>query len=94
MRRREATTTATTTAAPTGSVGVLLVLNLLVLLVLCLLVRHLLVSDNFDRSRTQPESNSVLAARLRKLTNVRCTTTVARRPNDLPFNNTTAAATR
>ena len=88
----------TTTAAPEDITGFLLVhllvLNLLVLLVLCLLVRHLLVSGNFDRSRTQPESNSALAARLRKLTNVRCTTTVARRPNDLPFNNTTAAATR
>ena len=86
MRRREATTTATTTAAPTGSVGVLLVL--------CLLVRYLLVSDNFGRSRTQRESNSALAARLRKLTNVRCTTTVARRPNDLPYDLATAAATR
>jgi cobalamin biosynthesis protein CobD/CbiB len=77
-------------------VQVLLVLHLLVrfLLVLHLLVRILLVlatpagielSNNLSRSRTQQESNSASAARPCKLTNVRCTTTVAHRPNDPPY---------
>ena len=84
----------------------LLVLRLLVrfLLVMHLLVRVLLVlatpagielSNNLSRNRTQQESNSASATRPCKLTNVRCTTTVARRPNDPPYDLfSTAAATR
>jgi hypothetical protein len=81
----------------------LLVLLLLVrfLLVLHLLVRILLVlatpagielSNNFSRNRTHQESNSASATRPCKLTNVRCTTTVARRPNDPPYDLYSAAA--
>ena len=101
MRRRM-----TTTAALAVITGNLLVQHLLVrfLLVLHLLVRILLVlatpagielSNNFGRNRTQRKTNSALAARPCKLRNVRSTTTVARRPNDPPFDLlSTAAATR
>ena len=85
-------------------VQVLLVLHLLVrfLLVLHLLVRTLVrmappvveLCSCLVWSRTQLESNSASATRPFELTNVRCTMTVARRPNDLPYDITTAAATR
>jgi hypothetical protein len=100
-----------TTAALAGITGNLLVLHLLVrnllvlhllvriLLVLHLLVRILLVlattAGSESRNRTQQGSDSASVTRPYKLTNVRCTTTVARRPNDPPYDlHLAAAATR